>query len=137
MVFRDRLQATVAGLVSVGVVVALEIVDIEQQHRNLFAGFVFAPQEAVEGAAVGEAGQSVGCSELGEAAVELGQLILHPLALGHIADDAEKFRPGGVARFRRQLELAFDPRQRPVAAIVPKHDGADAIDTTDPRGRLT
>ena len=111
----------------VSVVVALEIVDIEQQHRNLVTGFVFAPQEAVESAAVGEAGQSVGCGELGEAAVELGQLILHPLALGHIADDAEKFlRPR--ARFRRQLELAFHPRQRSVGAIVPEHHRADAID---------
>ena len=90
---RHRLQAAVAGLMSVGVVVALEIVDIEQQHRNLFTGFVFAPQEAVEGAAVGEPGQSVGRGELGEAAVELGQLVLHPLAFGDIADDAEKFRP--------------------------------------------
>ena len=117
---------------AVAVVIALEIVDIEQQHRNLFADFVFAPQEAVEGAAVGEAGQSVGCSKLGEAAVELGQLILHPLALGHIADDAEKLRPCRVAGFRRQLELAFHPRQRPVAAIVPKHDGADAVDAIEP-----
>ena len=120
---------------SVGVVVALEIVDIEQQHRNLFAGFIFAPQEAVEGAAVGEAGQSVGCSELGEAAVELGQFVFHPLAFGDVADDAEEFRPGRVARFRRQLELAFHPRQRSVAAIVSKYDGADAVDAIEPCGR--
>ena len=79
-----------------------------------------------------EPGQSVGGGELGEAAVELGQLILHPLAFGDIADDADKFRLRGVARFRRQLELAFDPRQRSVGAVGPEHDRADAIDPAQP-----
>ena len=123
----DRFQALVAGLVPVIVVIAFEIVDIEQQHRQRIAGGEFAAQEGVHGPPVGETREPVGGGELGKAGVERIQLVFHHLALGDVAKNADIFRLVPVAPLRHQLEIAFDPGNALVGAASPESDRASGI----------
>ena len=86
---RDRGQHLVADRVAVGVVHALEVVDVEHQHRQrLLEAVGCCPglgERAHAGAAVGQAGEQVGHRRVFEAAIADRQLGGELLQLGPVA----------------------------------------------------
>jgi hypothetical protein len=92
---RHTPQAGVALLMPMMVVVALEVVDIDQQQAQRGAMAHYAhpllAEPGVEASAVGDAGQGIGLRQrfhlrvgLGQPGVELGQLLLAPHQLGDL-----------------------------------------------------
>ncbi len=81
---RDLLQAMIPGLVSVGVVEGLEVIGIDQQHRQGLSRPAseaeFALRAVVEASPVGKPGQAVECREARQMTLEL--LVLRDVA-GH------------------------------------------------------
>ncbi len=102
----DALELDVAFEMAVGVVVGLEVVHVDHQHRELAAlveaAEPFAAQAVFERAAVGDAGQGVFGHQFGELAVHLFQLAgafgdagFQPAVGGQVAVGALAHRPQG------------------------------------------
>lgn len=106
---RSRLpEALVPGLVAIGIVELLEVIDIEHQQRQRRAradGAVpLAAQRGVEGAPVGQPGQAVAVGERGEFAFQR-------LLAGDVADgEHDVARPPGVGVEDRP-GIGLDPQR--------------------------
>ena len=104
-------QAFVAGLMAVAVIIALEVVDIDQKHRHLVVLLKDAAQKAVECAAVGEPRQPVSGREFGELCIQRRQLVLHAFSKGDVAKQAYDFDLVAIDLAGGQFEVNLHPSE--------------------------
>ena len=116
------LQGLVAGLVAIAVVVALEVIDIAQQHRHRLALALALPpqgvQMAVEAAPIVQAGQAVAVGQLAQQATNeelFAGLVFELVATGGADQVAEQ----QVQQLRKQIGLGADGQLQPG---VDEHD---------------
>ncbi|MGY3111091.1 hypothetical protein ACVWW7_007718 [Bradyrhizobium sp. LM6.9] len=116
---RDRLQEFVADEMPERVVDALELVDVDIVHRELFTRgdeSQFLAQMLVEQGAVGQVGQRIVMSEMGDALLDAPALrdvlmCRHPAAVRErFVDDLDRATVGGVDHHRiAHMDVAQDP----------------------------
>ena len=112
---RDLLQAFVSGVVPVGVVEELEVIDVDEDERHLIFRADRAPplgcEKLLEAAAVADAGEPVGVREV------LQFLVRQPQRLGLVGDDLAKLALARLELRDPGAPRAKQRRQRPAMPL--------------------
>src|SRR3974390_2960452 len=109
----DLLEAAVSAQMTIGVVVELEEIDVDQDHRErgtiAKAPPPFVGEALVKAASVGESGELVNHGQLLHFAVGALQSLLGALALADIAGNEQDPGPAPPAPIGDHAEAGFDP----------------------------